>query len=248
MKKLFRQLRLTTLCMALALPLAAGAQLGQPNIPGMNAAMTKLFGNHTAFTATTTAKLLDDKQAEIMTMPMSYAVLDGKLRSEVDMTQLKSKEMPPEAAASLRQMGMDRMVSIVRPDKQVVIVVYPSLNAYAETPMDKGTAGKSAQDLKVESTKMGNETVDGHPCEKNKVIISTGGNDRQEAIVWNATDMKNFPVKMQMSQPNGTMIMTYSNIKFDKPDAKLFEPPAVFEKYDSVEKLMQTAVMKAIGK
>src|SRR5215210_1576409 len=112
----------------------------QGQVPGLNAAMAKFFGDNTAFTATVTATILDAQGKESMTMPMSYALLDGRIRSEVDMTQFKSKELEG-SAASLRQMGMDRTVSIVRPDKQVVFVVYPSLRAYAETPIARDQTG-----------------------------------------------------------------------------------------------------------
>lgn len=229
---------------------AALGQLPQPQLPGLDAAMSKLFGNNNAFTATASARLLDEKGAETMSMPMTYALLDGKIRSEIDMTQVKSKEMPAEAGAALKQIGIDKMVSIVRPDKQTQFVVYPGLRGYAEAPVSKGQASAGGdQDYKIETTKLGNETIDGHPCVKNKVTISGKGTDKQEAIVWNATDLKDFPIKIQTQQTGGgLLVMTYANIKLERPDAKLFEPPAGFEKHDSVEKLLQSAMMKMLGK
>ena len=237
------------MCLALAFSLQPSfGQMPQGQVPGLDAAMAKLFGNNKAFTATATARLLDDKGNETMTMPMSYAALDGRIRSEIDMTRIKSKDMQGEAAASLKQMGMDKMISIVRPDKNAVIVVYPALRAYAETPMPKSQAGATDQDYKIESAKLGNETVDGHPCVKNKVTVKGKDGEKQEALVWNATDLKDFPVKMQMQQADGVMVMTYTDVKLDKPDAQLFEAPAGFEKHDSVEKLLQSAMMKLLGK
>src|SRR5688572_19831073 len=227
---------------------SALAQLPQANVPGLDAALTKLFGNNNAFTATATARLLDEKEAETMSMPMSYALLDGKIRSEIDMTQVKSKQMPAEANAMLKQMGVDKMVSIVRPDKQTQFIVYPTARAYAEMPISKGTNAGGASDYKMESTKLGTETIDGHSCVKNKVTISKDA-EKHEAIVWNATDLKDFPVKMQMAQAGGgNLVMTYANIKLEKPDAKLFEPPTDFEKHDSVEKLLQSVMMKMLAK
>jgi hypothetical protein len=227
---------------------SALAQLPQANVPGLDAALTKLFGNNNAFTATATARLLDEKETETMSMPMGYAMLDGKIRSEVDMTQVKSKQMPAEASAMLKQMGVDKMVSIVRPDKQMQFIVYPTARAYAEMPISKGT-NAGGQDYKMESTKLGAEAIDGHPCVKNKVIISSKDAEKHEAIVWNATDLKDFPVKMQMPQAGGgNLLMTYTNIKLEKPDAKLFEPPSDFEKHDSVEKLLQSVMMKMLAK
>ena len=184
-----------------------------------------------------------------MSMPMIYALLDGKIRSEVDMTQIKSKQMPAEAAPMLKQMGMDKMVSIVRPDKQTQFIVYPTARGYTELPASKGTNASANQDYKMESTKLGTETIDGHPCVKNKITFASKDAETQEAIVWNATDMKDFPVKMQMEQAGGgNLVMTYSHIKLEKPDAKLFEPPADFEKHDSVEKLLQAVMMKMLAK
>lgn len=223
------------------------AQMPQGQVPGLNAAMAKFFGNNTAFTATVTATILDAQGKESITMPMSYALLEGRIRSEVDMTQVKSKELEG-SAASLRQMGMDRTVSIVRPDKQIVFVIYPSLRAYAETPMAKDQTGNANQEYKIDSTPLGSETVDGHACQKNKVTVSGADGDKHEAVVWNASDLKNFPVKLQMTQAGVTTVMKYSNIKFDKPEAKLFEPPMGFDKYDSMERMMQAAIMKMLPK
>src|SRR5688572_3130649 len=238
----------TVVAAVLAAP-SAVAQLPQANVPGLDAALTRLFGNNNAFTATATARLLDEKETETMSMPMGYALLDGKIRSDIDMTQVKSKQMPAEANAMLKQMGVDKMVSIVRPDKQMQFIVYPSARAYAEMPITKGTNGGGSQDYKMESTKLGTETVDGHPCVKNKVIISSKDSEKHEAIVWNATDLKDFPVKMQMPQAGGgNLVMTYSNIKMEKPDIKLFEPPTDFEKHASVEKLLQSVMMKMLAK
>jgi hypothetical protein len=232
--------------LALLRPAPTAAQTQGP-VPGLNAAMAKFFGNNTAFTATVTTTILDAQGKESITMPMSYALLDGKIRSEVDMTQVKSKELEG-SAASLRQMGMDRTVSIVRPDKQMVFVIYPSLRAYAETPIVRGRAGHANQEYKIDSTPLGDETVDGHPCQKNKVTVSGADGEKHEAIVWNATDLKDFPVKMQMTQTGVTTVMKYSQIKFDKPEAKLFDPPVGFDKYDSMEKMMQAAIMKMLPK
>ena len=232
---------------ALSLVQIVSAQMPQGQVPGLNAAMAKFFGDNTAFTATVTATILDAQGKESITMPMSYALLDGRIRSEVDMTQVKSKELEG-SAASLRQMGMDRTVSIVRPDKKTLFVVYPSLRAYAEIPIAKGQSNNANQEYKIDSAPLGDETVDGHPCKKGKVTVSGADGEKHEAIMWNATDLKNFPVKMQMTQAGVTTVMNYSQIKFDKPDAKLFEPPPGFDKYDSLEKMMQTAIMKMLPK
>ena len=229
-----------------AFPLLAAAQGPQGQVPGLSAAMTKLFGDNQAFSAVATATILDADGKQTMTMPMNYAVLDGKIRSEVDMTRVKSQGLEG-SAANLKQMGMDRTISIVRPDQQKVLVIYPSLRAYAEMPATNAAAGNPNAAYKIDSTTLGKETIDGHPCEKKKVTVSGGDGEKQEAIVWNASDLRNFPVKIEMKQAGLTTIMAYTDIKFAKPDATVFDPPTGFDKYDSVEKMMQVAIMKLLG-
>jgi hypothetical protein len=236
-------------CVALviaAVAFMAAAQGPQGQVPGLGAAMTKLFGDNQAFSAQATATILDADGKQSMKMPMNYAVLDGRIRTEVDMTQVQSKALEG-TAASLKQMGMDRTVSIVRPDQQKQLIIYPSMRAYIETPLTNAAAGNTNQGYKIDSTPLGKETIDGHPCEKKKVTVLGPDGEKQEAIVWNATDMRNFPVKMEMKQADMTTVMTYSNVKFDKPDARLFDAPTGFDRYDGMEKLTQTAIMKLLG-
>jgi hypothetical protein len=229
----------------MAVAFMAAAQAPQVQAPGLTAAMTKLFGDNQAFSAMATATIIDTNGDRTMTMPMKYAVLDGKIWSEVDMTQVKSKALQTMSLA-LKQVGMDRTTSIVRPDQRKTFVIYPSLRAYTELPVTNNVGGNASSEYKVDSMPLGKETVDGHPCEKKKVAVSRDG-EKHEAIVWNATDMKNFPVKMEMTNGGVTTVMTYRDVKFEKPDAKLFEPPAGFDKYDSFEKMVQGAMMKLLA-
>ena len=41
--------------------------------------------------------------------------------------------------------------------------------------------------------------------------------------------------------------MLFKNISFTKPAASLFEPPSGFTKYDSLQTMMQTEMMKKMG-
>lgn len=240
---------LLTLSAALFLSLPSRAQMPNPGqAAGLNAAMTKLFGDVTAFSSKATVRMLDKNQKETMVMPLNFALLDGKIRAEIDLTQIKSKDIQPEAMNMFKQMGMDKMTTIIRPDRKSTMVVYPSMQAYAEVPMSKEDAENSSKEYKVTSTKIGTETIDGHPCEKHKVVVSGDKGEKHEATVWKASDLKNFPVQMQIPQNEGAVVMNYREVQTSRPDAKNFEAPAGFTKHASIEKLMEGAMMKMIGK
>ncbi len=114
------------------------AQPGPPSGPKLSGYMGKIFGGNSAFTANMEMQS-KDKSGDTMIMPGKIASLDGKSRFEMDMTQMRGGRMPPDGAAHMKQMGMDKMVAISRPDKKVTYVVYPSLQAYAETPIQDPT-------------------------------------------------------------------------------------------------------------
>lgn len=213
----------------------------------LDAAMMKLYGDVKAFTAKAEMHASGGQVGD-MTMPMTMAFSEGNSRMEMDLTQAKSAMIPPQAAAQMKMMGMDKNISISRMDKKMAYVVYPGLQAYLEMAMPKEAAEASEGDFKITKTELGRETVDGHPCVKNKVTITDAKGKATDATTWNATDLKNFPIKTEMSQDGMKMVMTYKDVKFATPDAKQFEPPAEFKKCSNQQELMQAAMQKMQGK
>src|SRR5207249_2517026 len=90
---------------------------------------------------------------------------------------------------------------------------------------------ETAANLKVEKTTLGKETVDGHPCAKNQVVVKNGTNVVLTATTWNASDLKDFPVQVVTKEKDMTSIMHFQEILFVRLDAKQFEPPAGFKQY-----------------
>jgi hypothetical protein len=180
-------------------------------------------------------------------MTMNIAMLNGKMRSEVDMTQMKSAELPPDAAVSLKKMGMDRVVSIMRPDRKTMYLIYPNLQSYVNMPLPKEEAEALEKEPKMEKTQLGKETIDGHPCTKNKVVVTDDKGEKHEATIWNATDMKDFPVQLQIQEKDAIIVMHYKQVQFVKPDAKQFDPPADYKQYADNLQLMQKAMEKLQG-
>jgi hypothetical protein len=206
--------------------------------------MAKFFGDNKEFSAKVEATVKSPLQPDPMSMEMTMAMLDGKLRMDTDMSKTKGAE---DHAAQMKKMGMDKSVNIVRPDKKLSYMVFPNMKAYAEVIMTDKQAADMTDESKIAKTSMGKEKVDGHDCEKNKMTVTGSNGDKHDVMVWNATDMKNFPIKMEMSENGNTVSMKYTEVKLEKPDAKLFDPPAAYTKYSSVQSMMQSEMMKRAG-
>jgi outer membrane lipoprotein-sorting protein len=203
----------------------------------------KLFGANRAFTAN--MQMQAKMESGALSMPARISFLEGKARFEMDMTKIKGGDMPPGAAEQMKQMGMAEMVSISRPDKEETYLVYPGLKSYAVMPNPKPEAAAAAsKDAELNKTALGKETVDGHPTTKYKVKLKDDQGKEQEATIWAASDLKDFPIKMEMTNGGIPTTITFQEVKFDKPDESIFNPPTGFQRYTDISTMMREAMMK----
>lgn len=226
---------------------AGGMGMGGPPGPRFDGSMAKLFGENSDFSANVETRANTGPQEGDMTIPGKIAFSQGKSRMEMDMGEMKGGRMSPQSLGQMKSMGMDKMIMISRPDKKVNYTIYPGMQAYVENAMTDPGQTEAPEDLKVATTELGKETVDGHPCIKNKAIVTNKEGEKHEAIIWNATDLKKFPIKMEQQEQGNTMTMLFKDIKLSKPDAGLFEPPSGFTKYASMPEMMREVMMKRFG-
>ena len=220
---------LAVLFLALSAGSPAFSQVPTAGSPtGINAAFVKLFSGVSAFTAKVEARAFDSTQKETVRMLMDWTVLDGKVRLDIDLEQMTNKDLPAATVASLKQAGMARITSVFRPDKKATYVIYPGVQAYQTIPLAEGELKALERGLKLEKTAVGKETVDGHACVKNKAIIKSGQERVLEAVTWNAADLKEFPVQIEMKEKQSTVRLRFSRIQFVKPAATQFEVPAKY--------------------
>lgn len=223
-----------------------GGMGGGPGGPNFGGSMSKLFGDNKTFSATLEIEAKDPNAGDTR-IPGKLAFDDGKSRFEMDMTKMKNSNLPAEAMEQMKAMGMDSMVMISRPDKKTSYMVYPGLKAYAEMPLKDADSAETISKYKVETTELGKETVAGHPCVKNKVVVTDDKGKKHESTVWNATDLKKFPVKIETAEQGNKVTMLFKDVKLTKPEASLFEAPAGLKRYDNMMTLMQEEMMKRMG-
>jgi hypothetical protein len=237
--KLMPMKKLLLVAALVASIVSASAQFNSPPT-GVNAEMLKMFGDTKAFSAKATARLLDKDQKETLSMPLTMALRDGKLRSELNMSDMQGQAIPAEVAGMMKQAGMDQMVTLVLPDKKATVISYPGLKSYAEMPFSES----EKKEEKVEFTEVGKETIDGQACVKKKFTTTDSKGRTQELFVWQATGLKNFPIQMELPQRSNKLLIKFQAPKLETPDAALFDLPAGYTKYDNFQMMMQSAMMK----
>ncbi|MFZ0419086.1 MAG: hypothetical protein WAM04_13390 [Candidatus Sulfotelmatobacter sp.] len=82
-----------------------------------------------------------------------------------------------------------------------------------------------AQDATYERTPAGTDVVDGHPCKVENVTVTPRNGQPIKRKVWEAEDLKGFPIKSEMQTSKGTITMEYKDVSFSEPQASLFAHP-----------------------
>lgn len=215
--------------------------------PGLNASLVRLFGGFPAFTAQLELRMVDAKGVETLNAPMKFSLLDGKMRGDLDVTRLKAKDLPALASSAAASVGMDRVVTLVRPDRKETYLLYPKFKACVFAPIDETEIASLKKPAKVVRTPLAKETLDGHPCSKQKVVVTEPDGRHDTAIVWYATDLKNFPVQIETKDDTDTIIMRFRDVKIERPAAKDFDLPEGTQRYDDPSDLTKAVMKQYIG-
>lgn len=249
---LFRQrfirVVLAILCLcSLAATTALTAEVTAGASPGLNASLVRLFGGFPAFTAQLELRMVDTKGVETMNAPMKFSLLDGKMRGDLDVTKLKAKDLPALASSAAASVGMDTVITLVRPDKKETYLLYPKFNACVFVPLDESEIASLKKPAKVVKTPLGKETLDGHPCTKQKVVVTEPDGRQDAAIVWYAIDLQNFPVQIETKDDTDTIIMRFRGVKVERRAAKDFDLPEGTKRYEDASDLTKAVMKQYIG-
>jgi hypothetical protein len=95
----------------------------------------------------------------------------------------------------------------------------PSVNTFPFTAVHPGS--------KVERTALPNETIDGHDCQVENVVITPEQGLPLTLKLSEALDLNGFPLQVEIHRMTGTPVtIRYKDVKIGKPDAAVFQHPA----------------------
>lgn len=208
---------------------------------GTDPLLINIFNEVKAFSSPATISV--KKGSDSMSGEIDFAYNNGKVRIGLDMTKFKGEAMPPDAVNILKQMGMENVVSISGVTSNSSYVIYPSLKSYVEI-IQKDV--DNSKDVKFEKTELGEETIEKQKCKKNKIVATDRAGKKQEALVWNATGLKNFPIQIKISDSENEVTVIFKNPKIEPPPASLFQVPEGYKKYNSMEELMKSSFERAM--
>lgn len=213
----------------------------QAQMPGAgpgNIAFLRIFDQHKAFSATADMKISGAGQSDSMNVVFGLALADNNVRFDVDLANAKGPMISPEVISQMKAVGMDRVTSIMRMDRKRLYIIYPGLRSYADMVIPEQSAQSLGKNLKVSRAPQGKEAVGSHSCTKVLLTLTDDQGRTQTMTSWEASDLKGFPVQAQMVENGQNILVKLRDVKLSRPEAKLFEPPSGYKKYDDIQSLM----------
>lgn len=179
------------------------------------------------------------------------------LRTYVDYSKIQGT--PSESGAIARNIGVNRMVTITRPDLNVKWTICPDVRAYVEktgSGIETLPAG-----IQITRTNAGKEEFEGVKCIKwegrltgtNLSLLGTNqpaveanpaegapeANPGHLLTVWESEKLPGFPLAMKLGSESEFVLLRFSTIKFDQPATNLFDLPKGLTKYPNFPALVQ---------
>jgi outer membrane lipoprotein-sorting protein len=82
-----------------------------------------------------------------------------------------------------------------------------------------------ASDATIDRSPAGTDTVDGHSCKVENLTVTGQSGKVVKMKVWEADDLKGFPIKVEIQSDKGPITVQYKDISFDTPPASMFTHP-----------------------
>lgn len=114
-----------------------------------------------------------------------------------------------------------------------------ALQGYA--PVD---ANLSVTNVEMDASRAIPEVVDNHPCHRYEARLTRSDGSIALFRVWQADDLRHFPIRIQSESGGRPISLTLSNLRFDPPSQVLFNPPDGFVKYASPVALMNELIIR----
>jgi outer membrane lipoprotein-sorting protein len=237
-----KRLLLCVLSLA-ACVLSAHAQAGSPT--SLNALFFKLFGAQTNFSARADVRVLDASGHEWARLPMDFKARGQSVRMDINMEQMISAQMPAATLASLKRIGMHRLISLMRVDQGTTYVIYPEAKAYVKMPLDTGAVGGKTNAVQVRREAQGKEKIDGRTCDKVLITVGDSKGPLFQATVWEDASLQKFPIQIKTMDKENVMLMNFKDLKLGPVDAGLFEVPKGLKEYKDPQALMMAIAQGA---
>jgi hypothetical protein len=189
--------------------------------------MAVVFGTDAAFSARVDV-VRESGARPTRTQHLTYYLAPGKLRVDEDINETTGL---PAGTTNRKKLGLDVQSRILHLDPPTTHLVFPRIEAYAAYP------AATPASVQVEREAMGDDTVDGVPCLKQRIKLK-GVGDVTEYTLWTRKDDPRIPVKIH-DTAHDDVTATFHDVRWEAPPAAVFEIPKTYAGFESLRKVAE---------
>lgn len=205
--------------------------------PGFHHALLDALTGGPAFYGTATVQVPHGTDNPT-TVSCSIAYLSGNLRVEANSYDAGTN-VPSAEATQIQQM---HSISILRPDKNRMYMLFPRFTSMVELAYNKGTGTDPSPAPQITRTLVGKETIGASTCQKSQLQATESDGEKYDITVWESPDWNNFPIQMSIGSPPA--LVQFQDLHLDPPNGSLFEVPAGYAKYEGIQEIIQRKAQK----
>jgi hypothetical protein len=180
-------------------------------------------------------------------MPMNFALTPDRMRQEIDVMGMP---FPLESRTVMQKAHLDKIVVITQTDTKKAYLLFPGLQAYVEYPLSETLLDEinlRARQMGIQRTEFAQEMVGTHLCQQVRLIVTETNHPPEIALLRCATDLNQFPIRMDLLTPTDTTKFSFEDVQLKRPDAMLFEVPTNYVAFRDSAAISRYAMGKLKG-
>jgi hypothetical protein len=240
-----KYIRQIVLCLVLTSGLAASAADAfsslATSLPKMKAVFSKILADTPDFSANAVVGMFATNGTMLAKMPIDFALTADRMREGIDVMQMP---FPQEVRDVMQKSHLDKIDIITQTDTKKIFIVFPGIEAYQEYPISDDVLDEMTtrtKNVSIKRKEYKQEMIENHPCTQATLVVSETNRPTEIAILRCATDLQNFPIRMDILTPTSTTRFMFENVQLKKPDAALFEVPANYTAFTNTADIMRYA-------
>ena len=236
---------LTPEAMSPILSQAATVSRSQPRAFNLDTALARILADLkiTGASGEFELSVTNNGKAEITIFPLSIHLLDGQVRTELDISAAPSRVDSKGPFSVFRQVGLTRVVNLTQASGSLRLtsMMFPEAKAYV-------TRELPAEDMplliRLEKKPLGQEALNGLACEKSIVTLVYPTGEKRDARLWQTGgtprqvvfEVGETLLTIRLREAQGVSELRAQDAALRK--VALFETPKDYTKYSEVEQII----------
>ena len=177
-----------------------------------------------------------DGKPDIRSLPFTLSVLGEQIRSDIDLRRVEEGLKANDRFATMRQIGINQLVTVTIPKLSTYTVLVPGMKAYVNYPLPLPDVPGL---IRVASRISGEDTIHGKLYSKFDLDMVYNTGEIVTVEWWANPNTRDQPEFLKFQREQSSIIVRFKAYQLGSPPSSSFEVPPDYSKYSEMDLLMQ---------